>query len=209
MPPVSRGSAGRLDGLPLAIELAAAWIRVLSAEQIADRLADRFGLLTGTDRSAPARQQTLRATLDWSYDLLSEPEQVLLRRLSVFAEWSLEMAEQVCADEHLAARDILDLVTALTDKSLLEVESEVLGQARYRMLETVRDYAAELLDRRGRGSRVRAPAARVHGARVRGAGRARHGDRARPVVSAGERVPPGGRRGGEPARGAERVPDPR
>jgi predicted ATPase/DNA-binding CsgD family transcriptional regulator len=134
-----------LDGLPLAIELAAAWTRVLSADQIADRLADRFRLLTGTDRGAPARQQTLRATLDWSYDLLSAPEQVLLRRLSVFAEWSLEMAEQVCADEHLAARDILDLVTALTDKSLLEVESEVLGQARYRMLETVRDYAAGCL----------------------------------------------------------------
>jgi predicted ATPase/DNA-binding CsgD family transcriptional regulator len=134
-----------LDGLPLAIELAAAWTRVLSADQIADRLADRFRLLTGTDRSAPARQQTLRATLDWSYDLLSGPEQVLLRRLSVFAEWSLDMAEQVCADERLGARDILDLVEALTDKSLLEVESEVLGQARYRMLESVRDYAAGCL----------------------------------------------------------------
>jgi predicted ATPase/DNA-binding NarL/FixJ family response regulator len=130
-----------LDGLPLAIELAAAWTRVLSA----DRLADRFRLLTGADRTAPARHQTLRATLDWSFDLLSEPEQVLLRRLSVFAEWSLDMAEQVCADALLPARDILDLVSGLTDKSLLEIEPEVLGQARYRMLESVRDYAAGCL----------------------------------------------------------------
>jgi predicted ATPase/DNA-binding CsgD family transcriptional regulator len=134
-----------LDGLPLAIELAAAWTRVLSADQIADRLANRFRLLTGADRTAPARHQTLRATLDWSYDLLSEPEQVLLRRLSVFAEWSLDMAEQVCADALLPARDVLDLVTGLTDKSLLEIEPEVLGQARYRMLESVRDYAAGCL----------------------------------------------------------------
>jgi predicted ATPase/DNA-binding CsgD family transcriptional regulator len=134
-----------LDGLPLAIELAAAWTRVLSADQIADRLADRFRLLTGADRAAPARHQTLRATLDWSFGLLSPPEQVLLRRLSVFAEWSLDMAEQVCADHLLPARDILDLVTALTDKSLLEIEPEMLGQARYRMLESVRDYAAGCL----------------------------------------------------------------
>ena len=134
-----------LDGLPLALELAAAWIRVLSPDQIAARLADRFGLLTSADRSAPARQQTLRATLDWSYELLSEPEQVLLRRLSVFAEWSLDMAEQVCADKLLPSGDILDLISALADKSLLEVEPEVLGQARYRMLETVRDYAASCL----------------------------------------------------------------
>jgi predicted ATPase/DNA-binding CsgD family transcriptional regulator len=134
-----------LDGLPLAIELAAAWTRVLSAEQIADRLRDRLTLLTSADRGAPARQQTLRAAIDWSHDLLSPPEQVLLRRLSVFAEWSLDMAEQVCADEQLPGPDILDHVTALTDKSLLEVEPEVLGQARYRMLETVREYAADRL----------------------------------------------------------------
>ena len=75
---------------------------MLSLDQIADRLAVRLPLLTGADRGAPARQQTLRATLDWSYDLLSEPEQMLLLRFSVFAEWSLEMAEQVCADDHLA-----------------------------------------------------------------------------------------------------------
>ena len=144
-----------LDGLPLAIELAAAWTRVLSAEQIADRLHDRLTLLTGADRGAPARQQTLRATIDWSHNLLSDSEQVLLRRLSVFPEWSLEVAEQVCADEILPAPDILDLITALTDKSLLEIEPEALGQARYRMLETVREYAADRLVQAGEAERFR------------------------------------------------------
>jgi predicted ATPase/DNA-binding CsgD family transcriptional regulator len=138
-----------LDGLPLAIELAAAWARVLSAEQIADRLADRFRLLTSPDRSAPARQQTLRATLDWSYKLLSEPERILMRRLSVFAEWTLEMAEQVCADDQLPAPEILDLITALTDKSLIELCPEALGQARYRLLESVREYASSWLREAG------------------------------------------------------------
>jgi predicted ATPase len=85
-----------LDGIPLAIELAAARIRTLSADQIADRLTDRFSLLTTGDRTAPQRQRTLRAAIDWSHDLLTGPEQVLLRRLSVFAGWSLEMAETVC-----------------------------------------------------------------------------------------------------------------
>src|SRR5207237_393603 len=89
----------RLDGIPLAIELAAARIRVLGPEQIAARLDDRFRLLTGGSRTALPRQQTLRALIDWSYSLLSEPERVLLRRLSVFAGgWSLEAAEEVCAD---------------------------------------------------------------------------------------------------------------
>jgi predicted ATPase/DNA-binding CsgD family transcriptional regulator len=144
-----------LDGLPLAIELAAAWVRVLSADQIASRISDRFLLLTSSDRSVPARQQTLRATIDWSYELLSPSEQVMLRRLSVFSEWSLEMAEQVCADDTLAARDMLDLVTALADKSLLEVGPDVLGQARYRLLETVRDYAAGWLTRTGEAETFR------------------------------------------------------
>ncbi len=92
-----------LDGLPLAIELAAAWVRVLSVEQVAARLDRRLALLTSTDRTVPARQQTLRATFDWSYDLLSEPQQILLRRLSALAGWSLEMAEQVCADDGIGA----------------------------------------------------------------------------------------------------------
>jgi len=134
-----------LDGLPLAIELAAAWVRVLSVEQIAARLDDRFHLLTSRDRSVPPRQRTLRAAIDWSHDLLTRPEQVLLRRLSVFAGWSLEMAEHVCADADLPAGEVLDQLAALADKSLVEVEPDTLGQTRYRMLETIREYAAARL----------------------------------------------------------------
>jgi predicted ATPase/DNA-binding CsgD family transcriptional regulator len=131
-----------LDGMPLAIELAAARIRALSVEQITARLDDRFGLLTGGDRTGPARHCTLRATIDWSHDLLTSREQILLRRLSVFAGWSLEMAEQVCTDADIPAGDVLDLMTALVDKSLVIREPEVLGQARYRLLDTIREYAA-------------------------------------------------------------------
>jgi predicted ATPase/DNA-binding CsgD family transcriptional regulator len=138
-----------LDGVPLAIELAAARVRVLSVEQIAERLADRFGLLTTGHRTAPPRHRTLRATMDWSHDLLTGAEQVLLRRLSVFAGWSLEMAEQVCADEEIPAAEVLGLLAALVDKSLVVVESEVLGQARYRLLETIREYAAGRLEEAG------------------------------------------------------------
>jgi len=134
-----------LDGIPLAIELAAARIRALSVEQIRIRVADRFGLLTMGDRAAPPRQQTLRATIDWSHDLLTKREQVLLRRLSVFAGWSLEMAEQVCTDDLVPAAAILDTVAALVDKSLVVREPEVLGQVRFRMLDTIREYAAEKL----------------------------------------------------------------
>ncbi len=131
-----------LDGVPLAIELAAARIRVLSVEQISARLSDRFALLTAGDRSAPPRQRTLRAAIEWSHDLLTARERALFRRLSVFAGWSLEAAEQVCADEEIPAGDVLDLTAALVDKSLVRVEPEVLGRARYRMLETIREYAA-------------------------------------------------------------------
>ena len=134
-----------LDGIPLAIELAAARVRALSVEQIFARLVDRFSLLTTGSRGAPPRQQTLRAAIDWSYGLLTGPEQVLLRRLSVFAGWSLEMAEQVCSDNYIQAADILDLITALVDKSLVVRETEVLGQARYRLLDTIREYAAVCL----------------------------------------------------------------
>src|SRR5262249_11927373 len=121
-------------------------------------------LLTSSDRSVPARQQTLRATFDWSYGLLSGTEQILLRRLSGWASWSLEMAEQLCADDMLPAADMVDLLTALADKSLVEVEPEELGQARYRLLETVREYGAErlavagetaIMDRRRRDYSVR------------------------------------------------------
>jgi predicted ATPase/DNA-binding NarL/FixJ family response regulator len=131
-----------LDGVPLAIELAAARVRALSVEQIGVRLADRFGLLTRGERTAPPRHRTLRATIDWSHELLTPTEQVLLRRLSVFAGWSLEMAEQVCSDDEIPARDILDLTAALVDKSLVVREPDVLGQARYRLLDTIREYAA-------------------------------------------------------------------
>jgi predicted ATPase/DNA-binding CsgD family transcriptional regulator len=134
-----------LDGVPLAIELAAARVRALSVEQIAERLADRFALLTTGNRTAPPRHRTLRATIDWSHGLLTPAEQVLLRRLSVFAGWSLEMAEQVCADDDIPAADILDLTAALVDKSLVVVDAEVLGQARYRLLETIREYASARL----------------------------------------------------------------
>jgi predicted ATPase/DNA-binding CsgD family transcriptional regulator len=134
-----------LDGIPLAIELAAARVRALSVEQIRMRVADRFGLLTKGDRAAAPRQQTLRAAIDWSHDLLTEREQTLLRRLSVFAGWSLEMAEQVCTDDLVPAAAILDTVAALVDKSLVVREPEALGQARFRMLDTIREYAAEKL----------------------------------------------------------------
>jgi predicted ATPase/DNA-binding NarL/FixJ family response regulator len=134
-----------LDGIPLAIELAAARARVLSVEQIRMRVADRFGLLTMGDRAAPPRQQTLRAAIDWSFDLLTKQEQALLRRLSVFAGWSHEMAEQVCTDDLVPAAAVLDTMAALVDKSLIVREREALGQARFRMLDTIREYAAEKL----------------------------------------------------------------
>jgi len=138
-----------LDGMPLAIELAAARVRALSVEQIAERLGDRFALLTTGHRTAPPRHRTLRATIDWSHDLLEPEEQVLLRRLAVFAGWSLEMAEQVCADAEIPAAGILDLIAALVDKSLVVVDSEVLGQARYRLLDTIREYAVGRLAEAG------------------------------------------------------------
>ena len=119
-----------LDGLPLAIELAAAWIRVLSVDQICARLGNRFALLTTGDRSASPRQRTLRATIEWSYALLTERERTLFRRLSVFAGWSLEMAEQVCADDDIPVGDMLDLTAALVDKSLVVLERPVTGGTR-------------------------------------------------------------------------------
>jgi len=134
-----------LDGIPLAIELAAARVRTLTVEQIKARVTDRFALLTTGNRAAPARQQTLRAAIDWSYDLLTPREQALLRRLSVFAGWSLEMAEAVATDVLVPRSAILDAMAALVDKSLVVREPELLGQARFRMLDTIREYAAEKL----------------------------------------------------------------
>jgi len=135
----------RLDGIPLALELAAARVRVLAVEQIATRLDDRFRLLTGGSRTAVLRQQTLRATMDWSFDLLSEEEHALLRRLSVFAGgWTLEAAEAICSGNGVAASDTLDLLTQLVDKSLVTTETQG-GEARSRLLETVRQYGGERL----------------------------------------------------------------
>jgi predicted ATPase len=144
-----------LDGMPLAIELAAARIRALSVEQIADRLGDRFQLLASGDRTAPARQQTLRAAVDWSYELLTEPEQILLRRLSVFAGWTLEMAEGICADEQIPAAGVLDLMAALIDKSLVTFENEAAGNPRYRLLDTIKEYASSRLAASGEQATVR------------------------------------------------------
>lgn len=145
----------RLDGIPLAIELAASRIRMMSAEQISARLDDRFRLLTGGSRTALPRQQTLRSLIDWSYDLLSENEKLLLRRLAVFiGGWTLEAAEQVCSDGQIHADDILDLLAHLVDKSLIALDEQS-AQSRYRILETIRQYAREKLLDTGEGEKLR------------------------------------------------------
>ncbi|WP_433243818.1 ATP-binding protein [Streptosporangium sp. CA-135522] len=145
-----------LDGMPLAIELAAALCRVLTVEQIHARIRDRFRLLSTGDRMAPARHQTLRATVDWSYQQLMEPERILLRRLAVFTGgWTLDMAEQVCAGDGLWAEDVLSVLCDLVDKSLVLADAEVAGETRYRMLETIRQYAAEQLDTSGEEAALR------------------------------------------------------
>jgi len=145
----------RLDGIPLAIELAAARVRVLSPEQIAARLNDAFRLLTSGSRTALPRQRTLRGTMDWSYGLLDLREQSLLCRLAVFAgSFSLEAAEAVCVGDPLEAEDILDGVAALVDKSLVVMEAGD-GAARYRLLETVRQYGFERLAEHGGAERYR------------------------------------------------------
>ncbi len=157
----------QLDGLPLAIELAAARLRVLSLEQIAQRLGDRFNLLTGGNRLAPPKQQTLRTMIDWSYDLLSEPERILLRRLSIFtADWTLELAEAICSweespsatgqvNEHadLRREDVLDVLTHLVNKSLVVVDDRG-PQPRYSLSNTIRQYAHEKLVEAGEFDRI-------------------------------------------------------
>jgi non-specific serine/threonine protein kinase len=150
----------RLDGIPLALELAAARVRVLTAEEIASRLDDMFRILTSGSRTAPGRQQTLRASLDWSHGLLSRPEQDLFRRLGIFAGgWGLDAAEAVCTGEAIATADVLDLLTSLVDKSLVmaEEDSQQRGHMRYWMLEPVRHYSLERLntsrDTRGTSAR--------------------------------------------------------
>ncbi|MCI0581480.1 MAG: AfsR/SARP family transcriptional regulator, partial [Chloroflexi bacterium] len=144
----------RLDGIPLALELAASRVRVLSVPELADRLDDRLRLLTSGPRSAPARHQTLRAAMDWSFDLLTEPEQRLLRRLSVFPQnFDLEAATAVAGDD-ADPIDVLDLLARLIDKSLVVPEG-MADTARYRLLETVRQYAAEKLGAAGEADAIR------------------------------------------------------
>jgi predicted ATPase/DNA-binding NarL/FixJ family response regulator len=155
----------QLDGVPLAIELAAARVKTLTVEQIAARLDDRFNLLTLGSRTATPRHQTLRGVVDWSYELLSEKEQILFQRLSVFAGgWTLEAAEAICKDEdgghkgengkpiaEVYPSEVLDLLTQLVNKSLVLVKDQE-GRARYQMLETIRQYArGRLLESRESG----------------------------------------------------------
>src|SRR6266566_20555 len=149
------GVCRTLDGMPLAIELAAARVGALAVEQINGRLANRFQLLAAGHRTAPPRQRTLRATVDWSYELLTPAEQLLLRRLAVFSGWNLEMAERVCADDRLPAQAVLDLLAALIDKSLVALDGEVAGDARYRLLDTIRQYAGERLAASGETAQLR------------------------------------------------------
>lgn len=135
----------RLDGIPLAIELAAVRVKILAPEQIEDLLQNRFRLLTGGPRTALERHQTLRATMDWSFDLLTKPEQFLLTRLSVFAGgWTLEDAEGLIQNDLGTRTDVLNLLSNIVDKSLVVVDHKH-GLARYGMLETVRQFSAELL----------------------------------------------------------------
>ncbi|WP_239108445.1 ATP-binding protein [Microbispora siamensis] len=135
----------RLDGLPLAIEMAAVRLRVLSVSQVLERLGDRFRLLTGGSRAALPRQRTLRALFEWSYDLCTEQERLLWQRVSVFAGGlDLEAAEQVCAGDGIAREDVLELVAGLVDKSVL-LRREYDGAVRYCLLDTVRQFGRELL----------------------------------------------------------------
>jgi predicted ATPase/DNA-binding SARP family transcriptional activator len=145
----------RLDGMPLAIELAAARLRALTPPQIVDRLADRFRLLTSGSRTALPRHQTLRAVVEWSWDLLDADEQAVARRLSMFSGGAtLDAAEQVCSDERVPAESVLGVLASLVDKSLVEAAADD-RSVRYRMLETVRAYAAEQLKASGEYERFR------------------------------------------------------
>jgi non-specific serine/threonine protein kinase len=143
----------RLDGVPLALELAAARLNVLGPNQIASRLEDRFDLLVRGPRTAPARQQTIRTTLDWSYDLLGESERRLFNRLAIFAgEWDLEATEAVCAGEDMPPPQVLELLTCLVDKSMVMVSGT--EPRRYRILETLRAYALRRLELSGEADRM-------------------------------------------------------
>ena len=148
--PVVADICRRLDGIPLAIELAAARTTMLTVQEIAARLHDAFRLLTGGSRMAPSRQQTLQATIDWSFDLLSEREQRFFEWLSVFSGgWTIESAEAVCTEADIASDAVLELLTRLVDRSLVVAELGVADRARYRLLEVLRQYGQERLRQRG------------------------------------------------------------
>jgi predicted ATPase/DNA-binding CsgD family transcriptional regulator len=143
--PVVAGVCARLEGLPLALELAAARVSALSLPQILERLDDGVRLLIGGSRTSPTRQQTIRATLDWSYGLLSEQERAVFRRLAVFAaDCSLDAAEAICSAGEVTDGDVLDMLHHLVDKSLVVVDEQS-GRSRYRLLEPIRQYAREQL----------------------------------------------------------------
>ena len=141
--------------MPLAIELAAPRLRSMSVDELSERLDQGFALLTDGSRTALPRHRTLRSMIDWSYDLLTEREQALLRRVSVFAGgWTLAAAEQVCAGNGIDASDVIEQLTSLVDKSLV-LTDERAGATRYRMLETMRQYARDRLRESGAESRWR------------------------------------------------------
>jgi predicted ATPase/class 3 adenylate cyclase len=141
--PALAGICSQLDGIPLAIELAAARIKILTLEKIYERLNSRFSLLTGGKRTALPRQQTLKALIDWSYDLLSDQEKILWRRLSVFVDgWTLESAEEICSDDNVNKEELLDLLSLLVEKSIIIFDSD---KERYRILESIRQYGEEKL----------------------------------------------------------------
>ncbi len=152
--PALASLCNHLDGIPLAIELAAARVRSLSIEEIDGRLDQRFRLLTGGSRTALPRHQTLKALVDWSYDSLNESEKALLQRLSIFSGgWTLEAAEKVCADGLVEEWEVLDILTSLTDKSLVVVDMTG-PTTRYRLLETVRQYSRDRLAESGDAEKV-------------------------------------------------------
>jgi predicted ATPase/class 3 adenylate cyclase len=151
----------RLDGIPLAVELAASRLGALAVTDVEARLDDRFRLLTTRNRTALAHQQTLRAMVDWSYDLLATPEQVVLCRSSIFAgSFTLESAERVCAGGDIESDDVMDVITSLVDKSLVEADTFE-SAVRYRLLETIRQYASEKLVEHGEAAGVRRAHARA------------------------------------------------
>jgi predicted ATPase/DNA-binding winged helix-turn-helix (wHTH) protein len=146
----------RLDGMPLAIELASARLRSMSVEEVSERLDQRLALLTDGSRAALPRHRTLRSMLDWSYDLLTEREQAMLRRAAIFAGgWTRASAEQVCAGDGIDAADVVEQLTSLVDKNLVMTDEKA-GATRYRMLETVRQYAQDRLCDSGEEARWRA-----------------------------------------------------